>query len=419
MSVPASEDDSMRSALLFIVSLCLASVGRAADWEQWRGPNSNAVAPPGESVPVKWTESSNVRWKTKVPGRGHSSPVVVGDLVVLTSADERNRAQAVIAFDRASGKQRWLTGVSRDGFPKIHAKNTHASPTIAHSDGLFCATFCHHRKIEAVAVDAAGEIVWRKEVGPFSPKAYEYGYAASPTIWQDMLIVTGECDTSAWMKALDLHSGAIRWQQKRTKVLNWASPIVTKVGGREQLLISGGHMIAGYDPTSGQQRWSAKCLTMATCGTCVWMDGIIFASGGYPDAQTAAVSADGSRVLWTNRVKCYEQSMLCHDGYLYAFSDNGVAHCWNAKTGQEMWKKRLRGPVSASPLLVGDTIFATNEAGTTFVFKASPAGFQSVARNQLGEEAFASPAVADNVLYLRVGHGRPSQRQEMLYAIAK
>ena len=111
--------------------------------------------------------------------------------------------------------------------------------------------------------------------------------------------------------------------------------------------------------------------------------------------------------------------MLCHGGYLYAFSDNGVAHCWNAKTGQEMWKKRLRGPVSASPLLVGDTIFATNEVGTTFVYKASPAGFQPVARNQLGQEAFASPAVADNVLYVRVGHGRPSQRQEMLYAIAK
>jgi len=186
------------------------------------------------------------------------------------------------------------------------------------------------------------------------------------------------------------------------------------------LIISGGYMIAGYDPASGKPAWKADCLTMATCGTCVWSDGIIFASGGFPDPQTAAVAADGSgRVRWTNRVKCYEQSMLCHDGYLYALSDNGIAWCWNAKSGEEQWKSRLSGPVSASPLLVGDNIYVANEKGTMFVFKASPDRFQAVARNQLGNESFATPAVADNVLYLRVAHGRRNQRQEVLYAIGE
>ena len=146
----------------------------------------------------------------------------------------------------------------------------------------------------------------------------------------------------------------------------------------------------------------------------------MIASGGYPDSQTAAVAADGSgRVLWTNRVKCYEQSMLCHDGYVYALADNGIAYCWNARNGQERWKQRLQGPVSSSPLLVGDRIHATNEKGTTFVFRATPQKYEQIARNKLGTEAFASPAVADNVLYMRVTQGRGRQRQEMLFAISE
>lgn len=400
--------------------MCFPSPGRSADWSQWRGPGRDNIAPSRESVPTEWSESENIRWKTNVAGRGHSSPVVVGDLVVLTSADERNQAQVVIAFDRKTGKQKWLTQINRGGFPKVHLKNTHASSTVASSNGQFYATFCHHGRIEAVAVDGSGQVVWKKDVGPFRPRAYEYGYGASPTVFDGTLIVTGTCDTSAWMKGLDLQTGEIRWQQERPKVLNWASPIVADVGGREQLLISGGYMIAAYAPDSGEPLWKADCLTMATCGTCVWSDGMIFASGGFPDPQTAAVAADGSgRVLWTNRVKCYEQSMLSHGGYLYALADNGVAYCWNAKTGAEQWKSRLSGPVSASPLLVGDNIFVANEKGTMFVFRASPDRFQAVAKNQLGNESFASPAVADHVMYLRVAHGRRNQRQEVLYAVAE
>lgn len=392
---------------------------RAADWTQWRGPGHNNIAPAGKSVPTEWSARENVRWRTNVPGRGHSTPIVVGDLVVLTSADERNQAQAVMAFDRQTGERAWLKPVNQGGFPKIHVKNTHASPTPAAAGELLYATFCHHGKVEAVALTHDGKEVWKKDVGPFRPQAYEYGYAASPTVYGDTLIVTGSCDTSAWMKALDLQTGQIRWQQDRPKVLNWASPIVTTLQGREQLVISGGHMLAGYDPDSGQQLWRADCLTMATAGTCVWSDGIVLASGGYPDSQTAAVTADGSgRVLWTNRVKCYEQSMLSHDGYVYALADTGVAYCWEAASGNEMWKKRLSGPVSASPLLVGDTIYVANEKGMMFVFRANPEKFEPVARNILGNESFASPVVVDDVMYLRVAEGRRGRRQEVLYAIA-
>jgi outer membrane protein assembly factor BamB len=389
----------------------------ADDWTQWRGPNHNNVVEAGQGGPTEWNETKNVVWKVDVPGRGHASPVITGDTIVLCTADDKSQTQAVVAFDRKTGKQLWLTPISQGGFPPVHQKNTHASASAA-TDGMHVfAAFCHHEKVEAVCLDLKGKIVWRKDVGGFRPKQYEYGYAASPTIYKDKLIISGDCDTIAWVKALKLTDGSVAWQQEREKMLNWSSPIVANIAGRDQLLLSGTYRIASYDPATGKSLWETKCLTMATCGTCTWEGDLIFASGGYPDPETVAVKADGSGVVWKNNVKCYEQSMVVHKGYLYAFTDNGVAYCWNAKTGEEMWKQRLSGPVSASPLIVGDTVFATNEAGTTWVYKANPQKFEQVAENQLGNSSFASITAADSQLFIRAASGDGAARKETLYCI--
>ena len=390
----------------------------SGDWMQWRGPNHNNVAEAGQTTPTSWSATSNVIWKAGVPGRGHSSPIVFGDIVALTSSDEQGQRQAVVAFDRKSGKELWLTQISQGGFPKVHDKNTHASPSPATDGTLIFATFCHHEKVEAVALDLKGKVVWRTDVGAFRPKLYEYGYAGSPTLYDGTLIVSGDCDTVAWIKALDVKTGKIVWEQPRQLMLNWGSPIVGVVAGREQMLLSGTNKIASYDPKSGSPLWEAPCLTMATCGTVIWDGDIVFASGGYPDPETAAVLADGSgKVLWTNRVKCYEQSMLAHQGNVYAFSDNGIVFCWDGKTGQERWSKRLGGPVSASPLLVGDTIYVSNEQGSTWAIKATPEKYTEIARSQLGDSQFASLIAADNKLFIRAGEGNGPARKETLYCV--
>lgn len=401
-------------------ALCLFSCGvvSAGDWAQWRGPNRNNVAEAGQNVPTEWSASQNVVWNVDVPGRGHSSPTVVGDLIVLTSADEQRQQQGVFAFDRRTGASKWGTLISQSGFPKTHNKNTHASSTACSDGQRIYATFNHHNKVEAVALDMQGKIVWKKDVGGFNPQQYQYGYAASPTLYEGKLIISGDSDTVAWVKALDTASGRVVWQQDRPRKLNWSSPIVANVAGRNQLLISGCEMIASYDPASGRPLWNQRCLTMATCGTVVWDNDTVYASGGYPKKQTVAVKADGSGTIpWSNGVKCYEQSMLYHDGHIYAVDDGGVAYCWHAKSGQEKWKTRLQGPVSASPVLVGDTIYASNERGSTFVFKANPQRFEPIARNQLGEESFATPTVVDNRILLRVATGNGAGRRESLYAI--
>jgi outer membrane protein assembly factor BamB len=390
-----------------------------ADWLQWRGPNGTNIAAAEQRIPVDWSAEKNVVWRADVPGRGHASPLVVGDLVVLETADEMSATQSVVAFSRHDGSLAWQTAISTGGLPPLHRKNTHASSTAA-SDGrhIFVA-FCHHEKIEVAALDLTGKVVWRVVAGTFDPQAYEYGYASSPTVHGDTLIVSADSDTASWIRAFRLADGTQVWSQDRPRSLNWGSPIVASVAGRDQLLLSGSRMIAAYDPATGAPLWNTPCLTMATCGTCVWDDGLVFASGGFPDSETVAVRADGSGVVWKNRVKCYEQSLLVTGGHVYAFSDQGVFFCWDAKTGTERWKQRLGGPVSASPLLVGDLILATNEAGTTWVIRANPARYDEVARNQLGESGFASIVAVDGRLYVRTSTGDGTDRRESLYCVGQ
>jgi len=189
------------------------------------------------------------------------------------------------------------------------------------------------------------------------------------------------------------------------------------------LLMSGNNSYAAYDPANGQQVWSTPGTTFATCGTMVWDEqlNLAFASGGYPRTFTAAVRTDSKHeVVWTNnRIKCYEQSMLIVAGHLYCVTDSGLVHCLQAADGTEDWKQRLGGKFSSSPLLIDGKIYVTNERGTTFVFAASPKGFQSLGENQLGTECFATPTPIGNRLYHRYAEGSGADRQEFLAAIGQ
>ncbi len=411
---------TLMSAFLLLSSISLAGDLAKTDWPNWRGPNHNNIAVDGQTPPTKFGPSTNVVWKAPVPGRGHSSPTIVGNKIFLTTADEERKIQGVIAFDRKTGKQIWIKEISRGGFAPTHTKNTYASPTVAASDDQIFITFHHDDKLTLASLDHNGKPLWSIEAGPYAPRVYEYGYAPSPLLYQNMVIIAADYEFGGYLAAFDQKTGKQVWKTPRPKFLSFSSPIVANVAGRDQLLISGCEMVASYDPKTGKELWSTPGTTMATCGTIVWNDGVVFASGGYPKAQTLAVKADGSgEVLWTNPQKCYEQSMLAVDGYLYAFNDNGIFFCWRASDGEEMWKQRLSGPVSASPILVGDTIFATNEKGQTWVMKATPQGYQEIAQNQLGDEAFASLVVADSKIYARVAEKENGKRQEYLYCFGQ
>ncbi len=395
-----------------------ATPARAADWTTWRGPNLNGVAAAGQTPPVTWSESQNVIWKTAVPGRGHSSPTIVGERIFLTTADESSQTQSVIAFDRKSGAQLWATRISQGGFPPKHSKNSHATPSVASDGERLFVSFHHHAGIQVSALSLDGKALWQKTVGKYDPQQYKYGYAPSPMLYKSLVLIVADYDGGGWLAALDAKSGTTKWQIARSRKLSFSSPVVANVGGRDQLLISGTEQVASYDPNSGKQLWAAPATTMATCGTMVWDGDLVFASGGYPKSETACLNAKTGQLVWRNDQKCYEQSMLAADGHLYAVTDRGIAYCWRASDGREMWSSRLEGgAVSASPTLANGNIYSVNERGTMYVFKAQPARFELVARNQLGDEAFASPTICDSRIYMRVASSTGGGRQETLYCI--
>jgi outer membrane protein assembly factor BamB len=391
------------------------------DWPWWRGPARNGIAPASAAPPTKFGESENVVWKAPVPGRGHSSPTVVGNRIYLTTADDTQQTQSVVAFERASGKQLWQQEVSRGGFPKsIHGKNTHASPTIACDGQKLFVTFFHHETIQLTALDLEGKQLWQIAAGPFDPQRYEYGYAPSPVVYRGSVIVAAEYDGDSFIAAFDRTSGKELWRTPRPENISYSTPAVAHLAGRDQLLISGADQVASYDPNSGKLLWSVPGTTAATCGTVVWDGDTVFASGGYPGSETIAIRADGSGdVLWRNNEKAYEQSMLAHAGYVYCLNENGILYCWRASDGKEMWTRRLGGPESASPVLAGGHIYWANEKGQFFVFKPNPKKFELVATNQLGTDSFASPAVSGNQLFLRVAFRSGGKREEFLYCIGQ
>ena len=391
------------------------------DWPWWRGPSRNGMAVGTEPVLTKWSNTENVLWKTPVPGRGHSSPIIVGDRVFLTTADEAKQVHSVLAFDRQTGKSLWKTDVSKGGFPaKNHAKNTEASPTLACDGERLFATFYHRDTVQATALDLDGKRVWQETVGPFRPRTYEYGYAPSPTLYRETVIVAAEFDGESAITALDRKTGQQVWKTPRKSSISFSTPVVAHVAGKDQLLISGINQVASYDPATGKSLWAADGTTFATCGTMVWDGDIVFASGGYPKAETLAVKADGSgKVLWRNNQKCYEESMLAYEGYVYALTGNGILFCWRGTDGKQMWMQRLQGPVSSSPVLAGGHIYQANERGVCYVFKPNPDKFEPVAENQLGDEAFPSPAIIGNRIFIRTATGSGKGRKEFLYCLGQ
>jgi outer membrane protein assembly factor BamB len=394
-------------------------LSKSRDWPWWRGPSRNGIAT--SSAPTRFSDTEGYVWKTPVPGRGHSSPIVVGNRIFLATADEPLQTQSVLAFNRADGEFLWNEEISQGGFPaKNHTKNTEATPTVACDGDRLFVTFFHHQAIHVTALNLDGKKLWHKSAGAFNPKRYEYGYAPSPLIYRGTVILAAEYDGKSFLVAFDRRNGDEVWRTPRPTNISFSSPVVAHLAGKDQLIISGADQVASFDPVSGNPLWSTKGTTTATCGTVVWQGDVVFASGGFPGSETVAIQADGSgAIVWKNNQRLYEQSLLAHDGYVYALTGAGIAFCWRASDGREMWRHRLKGPVSASPVLAGDSIYWANELGTLYVIKANPEEFELVAENQVGTDSFPSPAICGGQIFLRVGDSTSGTRQEFLYCFGR
>lgn len=399
--------------------LILTSSAMAVDWPQWRGPGLNNHAPKDTHPPTEWSETKNVRWKTAIPGRGHSTPIFVGDRIYLTTAEAEKKTQHLLCLNRKSGEILWNKIIHQGGFPdQLHRENSPASPSPQWDGKQILVTFQNEGQIKVSAVTPQGKIRWSKTVGPYKP-SYAFGYGSTPVLHGDTLILVVGTEKGGFLSAIKTSDGSEVWRTARAGHDYWATPVIATVAGQEQLLISGINKFSSFHPKTGKLLWETKAGAKSMCGSIVWTDDMIFASGGFPEKETAGVKADGSGTkVWQNTVVCYEQSLLSHRDLIYAIADDGRAHCWEADSGEKKWSEKIgRRGVMASPLAVDDLIYATLKNGTTVIFKATGEGFQKISENQLGTDTYASPVALDNQLFLRVGESKLGERQEYLYCL--
>jgi outer membrane protein assembly factor BamB len=390
----------------------------ANDWPWWRGPTYDGKSP-DRVVPTTWSQTENVAWQVAVPGRGHASPIVCGDRVFLATADEQTQKQSVMAFDRQSGKPLWTTTAHTGGFMNKHGKNSHASATPACDGERVYSAFINDGALRVTAMDIDGKTLWQSSAGEFRS---EHGYGSSPVLYKSLVIVLGDSLSRCFIAALDSKTGRPVWQVDRKttgKHGSYATPIVARVSGKPQLLVSGMESTSSLDPESGKLIWSCNGPAEVTACTPAFSDTVVFSSGGFPEKELLAIRGNGtgdvtrSHVIWrSGKGVTYVPSPLFHNGRLYVVSDNGVTTCFEAANGKQVWQGRIDGDFSSSPVLAGEFLFVTNERGKTYVLKTGPK-FEVVAQNDLNDGGFASPAICGGRIYLRTDQhlyciGQPS-----------
>lgn len=401
-----------------ILSAADVSQFQSSDWPWWRGLHRNGIGSASQNPPLKWSATENILWKAPVPGRGYGSPTIVADRIFLASADTEQETQFVLCYDRATGKQLWKTVVFKGGLSKKgNKKSTHASSTVACDGKRIFINFINDGAAYTTALSLDGKRLWQTKITDY---IIHQGYGSSPAIYGPLVIVSADNKGGGAIAGLKRSDGAVVWKIDRPKTPNYPSPIILNVAGKDQVLMTGCDLVTGIDPLTGKILWEIDGATTECVTSTVTNGELILTSGGYPKNHMSAVKADGSgEIVWENSTRVYVPSMLVKDNYLYTVTDNGVAICWDIKTGKEIWKGRLGGTFSSSPVLIGTRVYVTNEAGETYIFRANTEKFILISENKLGTEVFATPVICGSRIYLRATEEADGKRQEMLYCIGK
>jgi outer membrane protein assembly factor BamB len=376
---------------------------RGDDWPCWRGPTSDnhSIA---TNPPVEWSVTKNIAWNVEVPGRGHASPSVVGDKIFIASADESAETQFLLCYDRVGGKQLWKVDLHHRPFPAIHKNNSHASATPACDGQAVYTAFVSGGELTVSSVSLDGKTLWQKSAGQYQ---HANGFGASPVLYDHLIVVASDNQIEPSLVALDRLDGRAVWRTLRPKSDNSATPVVAVVAGRPQLLLNGARLVASYDPLNGNELWHVTHNTEVAACTMAFDESSVFASGNVPEKNLLCIRANGhgdvgeSQVRWkTNQLVTYVPSPLAVDGYLFAVTDSGLAWCRDTATGDVIWKERLGGTFFSSPVLAARMIYATNDAGVTYVFRAGPK-FEQIAVNDVEETCMATPAICGTQIFLR------------------
>lgn len=399
---------------MLVVVLYACAVSADGNWPAWRGPAADGHSD-ATGLPLHWSETENIRWKTAIHDLGHSTPVVWDNQVWLTTAKEDGTVFYAVGFDLDSGAVVHDIEVFRAEEPQpINPLNSYATPSPVIEAGR---VYVHYGTFGTACIDTnSGEVLWRRSDLNCD---HMQGPASSPVIFEDLLIVTLEGTDKQFMAALDKGTGKTVWLYKRayepykdTKPVylkSYQTPVIMDINGKPQLISNGAMMVTGHDPRTGAELWRVLYRDDSTISSIIHGHGLLFVNtGGNPGgSQLWAIREGGtgdvtdSHVVWKMTEDAPHQSspVLIGD-LLYSLSDPGLLICMRAMTGEQVWSEQLRGKFGASLLTAAGKIYASNLRGTTTIFEAGPE-YREVAVNQLDGELWASPAVSGNALLLR------------------
>jgi len=390
-----------------VVLLLLCDFCRADNWPQWRGPRGDGTSEE-KNIPVRWSETENVVWKAAIPGKGHSSPVVWGDRVFLTTCLEKEQKRVLLCLNRRDGRIVWQRTVLSAPLEPKHPLNSYASSTPS-TDGHFVwVTFLNMPKFEVYCYDFDGQLVWQRSPGEFHSK---HGFCSPPVLYKDTIILNGDQDAESYLVALDKATGEERWRTDRpNRVRSYCPPLIIDSAGRKQFVLAGSLCTASYDPDTGKQIWMVDGPTEQFVASMVSLPNIVFLTSGFPEYHVMAIRPDGmgnvtkTHVLWHEHCDAskasYVPSPIAHAQYFFLVTDNGFGYCLDAKTSKRLWQHRLGDHHSASPVSAGGLLYFPDDDGTTYVVKGTDK-FELVSRNKLAEGCRASPAISDGQIFIR------------------
>ncbi len=425
----------MRLLLASLVIALAVAPASAQNWPSFRGPSASGVSTVGHP-PTSWdvTSARNVVWKAPIPGLGHSSPVVWGDRVFVTTAVAPGSAAASVALgdvdragtdpakdlvphqwqlhaiDTTSGRIVWSRTV-HDGVPraKRHVKSSHASATPTTNGRYVVALFGSEG---LYAFDMAGKQLWRQDLGVLSvgladDPTYEWGPASSPIIHGDLVIVQNDRYKDSALIAFDLATGRERWRSPREELPAWSTPTIHAAAGRTTVITNSPRFIRGHDAATGRELWRLQDPAgEVKVSTPIVVGDLIIVTGGYPPAGRPIYAlrvADGSVAWRLERGSPYTTTPIVYDGLLYALTDNGILSAYRTASGERVYQQRLArdaGSFSASPVAADSRLYFTSEDGQVYVVAAGPA-FRLLATNEMGELCMATPAISGDLLIVR------------------
>jgi outer membrane protein assembly factor BamB len=397
----------MASRYLLAGALCAAALSftqlSAQEWTRFRGPNGAGTSE-ATTVPTTWTEA-DYNWRITLPGVGHSAPVIWGDRIFITSADESTALRHVLCLAVSDGHEIWRRDFPSEVHEK-HARNSFASSTPAIDADRVYLCWSTPEQYSVLALDHDGHDVWQRDLGPF---ASQHSSGASLVVYEDLLLVNNEQDGPSFLLAVDCATGEDRWKTPRTpNMVSYATPCeyVGADGKKQLIFLSTAHGATGQDPTTGETLWEVNCFKLRTCSSPVVFGDLILGScgsgqgGNYVVGVRPAVGDQPAEEVFRVEGKVnYVPTPVTNGPLAFLWEDKGVITCI-ANDGKILWRDRVDGNFSGSPIRVGQHLYCLAEDGDCFVVEAAPK-FNLVARIPTGETSRSTPSVADGILYLR------------------